>query len=170
VRFLADMGLAQSTIAFLHAYGHDAVHLRDQELHRLGDDLIVQKALTERRIILTHDLDFSRIVAVSGTCLPSVITFRLADMRPIRVNAYLLEALDRFAEQLEAGALISINEQSKKCNLPGYMKQAQSQWRFTEFVRLRRQSSKVNLKSSINLPAEGWFQEVPRLRNSARLL
>jgi predicted nuclease of predicted toxin-antitoxin system len=111
VRFLADMGLARSTVIFLQSFGHDAVHFRDQGLQRMGDDLIVQKALAEKRIILTHDLDFSRIIAVSGVCLPSVISFRLADMRPPQVNAYMREVLDRFLEQLESGALISVNEQ-----------------------------------------------------------
>lgn len=65
MKFLADMGLARSTVAFLRAQGHDAVHLRDQGLQRLEDDKIVEKAREEGRVILTHDLDFGRIVAVS---------------------------------------------------------------------------------------------------------
>lgn len=110
MKFLADMGLAHSTIIFLRARGHDAVHLRDEGLQRLGDDEIVDKALAEGRIILTHDLDFARIVAVSQARLPSVITFRLADMRPAQVNCYLGQVLDRFAKHLETGALVSISE------------------------------------------------------------
>jgi predicted nuclease of predicted toxin-antitoxin system len=110
MKFLADMGLARSTVAFLHAQGHDAVHLRDQGLQRLEDDEIVEKAREEGRVILTHDLDFGRIVAVSRASVPSVITFRLDDMRPIQVNRYLTEVLAQFARQLEAGALVSVNE------------------------------------------------------------
>jgi predicted nuclease of predicted toxin-antitoxin system len=111
MRFLADMGLARSTVAFLQELGHAAKHLRDEGLQQLDDERIVEKALAEQRIILTHDLDFARIVAVSQARLPSVITFRLADMRPAQVNAFLIEALDHFAEQLEMGALVSISEQ-----------------------------------------------------------
>jgi predicted nuclease of predicted toxin-antitoxin system len=110
MRFLADMGLARSTVAFLRAQGHDAVHLRDQGLQRLGDREIVKKARAEGRVILTHDLDFGRIVAVSGDRVPSVITFRLGDMRPLQVNQYLATVLDRFAEQLEMGALVSVTD------------------------------------------------------------
>lgn len=65
MRFLADMGLAHSTVAFLRACWHDATHLRDEGLQRLSDDRIVEKALSEKRIILTHDLDFGRISALS---------------------------------------------------------------------------------------------------------
>ena len=35
MKFLADMGLARSTVAFLRSRGHDAVHLRDEGLQRL---------------------------------------------------------------------------------------------------------------------------------------
>jgi len=110
MKFLADMGLARSTVAFLRAQGHDAVHLRDQGLQQLEDDEIVEKARVEGRVILTHDLDFGRIIAVGGDSVPSAITFRLSDMRPTRVNRYLAEVLARFAERLEAGALVSVNE------------------------------------------------------------
>lgn len=112
MKFLADMGLARSTVAFVRAQSYDAVHLRDKGLQRLSDDEIVKKAVDEGRIILTHDLDFGRIVAVSGDTVPSVITFRLQDMRPTQVNGYLAEVLARFTAELEAGALVSINEQA----------------------------------------------------------
>ncbi len=110
MRFLADMGLARSTVAFLRTRGHDAVHLRDQGLQRLPDDEIVEKARGEGRVILTHDLDFGRIIAVSRVSVPSVITFRLDDMRPAQVNHHLAEVLARFTGQLETGALVSVSE------------------------------------------------------------
>ena len=110
MKFLLDMGLAQSTARNLQTLGHDAVHLRDQGLQRLPDDQIIQKARAEGRIILTHDLDFSRLVAISQSQLPSVITFRLKDMRPTQVNHYLNEALDHFATDLQSGALVSIGD------------------------------------------------------------
>ncbi len=61
-------------------------------------------------MILTHDLDFGRIMALSGQHLPSVITFRLSDMRPPSVNRQLSEVFLRFSEYLEAGALISVTD------------------------------------------------------------
>jgi predicted nuclease of predicted toxin-antitoxin system len=104
------MGLARRTVSFLRSQGHDAIHLRDEGLQRLEDADIVEKARSERRVILTHDLDFGRIVALSGENIPTVVTFRLTDMRPDHVNLFLADVLDRFSEQLAAGALISVNE------------------------------------------------------------
>ena len=112
MKFLIDMGLGRSTASFLRLQGHDALHLRDQGLQRLSDALIVDKAVSEGRIILTHDLDFGRLVAISRQNLPSVITFRLTDMRANNVNNQLQVILDRFVEELESGALVSVTDQA----------------------------------------------------------
>lgn len=92
--------------------GHDAVHLRDQGLQRLDDIGIVNKAIQEERIVLTHDLDFGRIVALSGAEVPSVVTFRLADMRADNVNRFLIDVIERFRVELHRGARASVSEQS----------------------------------------------------------
>lgn len=111
MRFLLDMGLARSTAQYLRDCGYDAVHLREQGLQRLPDVEIVGKAVAEQRIILTHDLDFGRIVSLSKARVPSVVTFRLADMRAGEVNRHLDELIARFAAALERGALISVTDQ-----------------------------------------------------------
>ncbi|MCB0046813.1 MAG: DUF5615 family PIN-like protein, partial [Caldilineaceae bacterium] len=77
MKFLLDMGIAQSTAEFLRRGGHDAVHLREEGLQRLEDEAIIVKARLEERIVLTHDLDFGRIMALSQERFLSVITFRL---------------------------------------------------------------------------------------------
>jgi predicted nuclease of predicted toxin-antitoxin system len=117
VKFLLDMGLARHTAVTLRSAGHDAIHLRDQGLQRLEDYQIIAKAQREDRVILTHDLDFGQIIALSQASLPSVITFRLADMRPDQVNRRLDEVLARFAESLEQGALVSVSDHGIRVRL-----------------------------------------------------
>lgn len=117
MKFLLDMGLAQSTAAFLRDQGYDAVHLREEGLQRLPDEEIIEKARLEERVIITHDLDFGRLMALSDSRLPSVITLRLASMQPTHVNFYLSEVLDRFTVELEAGVLVSVNEQAFRLRL-----------------------------------------------------
>ena len=110
IRFLLDMGLAQSTGQFLRSRGHDVVHLRDQGLERMPDDRIVAKAQEEERTIVTHDLDFGRIVALSGHSVPSIVTLRLSNMTPARVNTALQAVLDDGAQSLERGALVTVTD------------------------------------------------------------
>ena len=63
MKFLADMGISPKTVTFLHALGHDAVHLTEQGLERLSDPDIVVKARQEDRILLVHDLGFGELLA-----------------------------------------------------------------------------------------------------------
>lgn len=110
IHFLLDMGVAQSTAQFLRSLGHDAIHLRDEGLQRLPDDQIVSKAHAEGRAIITHDLDFGRIVALSGDTVPSIVTLRVTDMTPARVNHALKSVLDDAAQSLEGGALVTVTD------------------------------------------------------------
>lgn len=66
MKFLADMGISLRTVAWLRDAGYDVVHLRDQGLQKLPDEEILIKARTEVRILLTVDLDFAQLLAVSG--------------------------------------------------------------------------------------------------------
>jgi predicted nuclease of predicted toxin-antitoxin system len=102
------MGIARSTGQFLRTLGHDVVHLVDQGLERLPDDQIVEKALEENRVIVTHDLDFGRIVALSRGTVPSVVTLRLSDMTPRHVNEVLETALHEADALLENGVLVTV--------------------------------------------------------------
>ena len=104
------MGLAQSTSEFLKSLGYDAIHLRDEGLQRLPDEQIVIKAQVEGPTIITHDLDFGRIVALSGDTVPSIVTLRLTDMTPTLVNEALRAVLDDAAQSLEGGALFTVTD------------------------------------------------------------
>ena len=110
MRFLADMGISPKTVAFLQSLDHDSVHLHDQGLDRLEDPAILAKAQEEDRILLTNDLDFGELIAVSGARLPSIVVFRLRNMRPEMVSRYLQGIIDQHGESLEKGAIISVTE------------------------------------------------------------
>jgi predicted nuclease of predicted toxin-antitoxin system len=111
MRFLADMGISPRTVEHLRAQGYEAAHLHELGHDRLPDGEILAMALREQWIILTHDLDFSELLAVSGAQLPSVITFRLRDMRPEHVNRHLDAILAQHAQRLEQGAIVTVTEQ-----------------------------------------------------------
>ena len=63
-------------------------------------------------MILTHDLDFGRIVALSQASFPSVVAFRLTDMRRDNVNRHLFLVISRFSQELLAGTLISVTDET----------------------------------------------------------
>ncbi len=117
MRFLADMGISPKTVEFLRGLGYEVIHLHEESLDALPDPLILNKALHERRILLTSDLDFSELVAASGAKLPSVISFRLKDMRPDNVNRHLARVLEHDVDALTQGAVISVTEERIRVRL-----------------------------------------------------
>jgi len=99
-----------STVASLREAGHDAVHLRDEGLHKIEDSDILGRARSESRIVLTFDLDFADLLAASGEKLPSVIIFRLRNQTPSSVRPRLFEVLSECETDLTAGAVVVVEE------------------------------------------------------------
>lgn len=110
MRFLADMGVSHRVVQWLRSKGHDATHLRDEGLHRMPNGAIFEKAAAERRIILTFDLDFGEIVALSGGRPVSVVLFRLHNTRTPHVIDRLNKVLQESARSLEGGAVVVVEE------------------------------------------------------------
>lgn len=110
MRFLADMGISPVTVSFLFDLGHEATHLHDEGLDELEDPEVFAKARGENRVLLTHDLGFGELVGASGARLPSVIVFRLRNMRPDNVNHYLDRIISDHLAALEQGAIMSVTE------------------------------------------------------------
>ncbi len=110
MRFLVDVGLALAVATWLREQGHDAIHLREQCLQRLDDPAIFAKAAAEQRVLVTCDLDFAEIVALSGTAAVSAILFRMASLRPVRVMERLARVLAESSVALESGVIIVVEE------------------------------------------------------------
>jgi predicted nuclease of predicted toxin-antitoxin system len=110
MRFLTDMGISLRTVEWLREKGHDVVHLRDEGLQRLPDDQILEKSRLENRILLTVDLDFAQLLAVSQSSLPSVVLFRLGNENYDQINDCLNLLIDEYTEDLILGAMILVNK------------------------------------------------------------
>jgi predicted nuclease of predicted toxin-antitoxin system len=59
-------------------------------------------------VVLTHDLDFSAMLAVSRAAGPSVIQVRARDILSDQFRAVLVAGLRQFERDLEAGAIVVI--------------------------------------------------------------
>ncbi|MBS3784922.1 MAG: DUF5615 family PIN-like protein [Anaerolineae bacterium] len=110
MRFSADMGISLRRVAFLRDRGVEAVHLHELELDRMSDAEVIKKARREGYVVLTHDLDFAELIALSGAELPSIVIFRLRDMRPDNTNRYLEVLVTEHETALNQGAVFSLSE------------------------------------------------------------
>lgn len=110
MRFLADMGVSIRVVEWLRAEGHDTVHLREEGLQRLPNGMIFKKAADEKRILLSFDLDFGEILALSGNRRVSVVLFRLRDARGNRQVERLGKVLADSSSPLKSGAVIVVED------------------------------------------------------------
>jgi len=110
MRFLADMGVDIRVVQWLRQNGHDTKHLRDEGLHRIPNGEVFVKAISENRVIVTFDLDFGEIVALSRGERASVILFRLHNTRTPHLINRLATVLADATEALEQGAVVVVEE------------------------------------------------------------
>lgn len=110
MKFLANIGISPDTVKFLRDLGYEVVHLHEEGLDRLPDPDILRKARREGYVLLTSDLDFGELLAHGGEALPSVVIFRLSNMRPESVNRHLAEVIERFDTDLERGVIASVTD------------------------------------------------------------
>lgn len=61
-----------------------------------------------RAIVLTQDLDFTKLLFQSGAVMPSVIQLRMDDVRPKSIGEDVLLILKQQKENLQRGALITV--------------------------------------------------------------
>ncbi len=59
-------------------------------------------------VVLTHDLDFSAILAVTHREKPSVVQIRAGDVSPDVIGKQVIVALRQMASDLEEGALLTV--------------------------------------------------------------
>lgn len=59
--------------------------------------------------MLTHDLDFSAILAATHGEKPSVVQIRAEDISPDAIGRQVIVALRQMAAELDAGALLTID-------------------------------------------------------------
>ncbi len=79
MKFLIDMPLPPGLAEWLVAHGHDAVHALELWLDRSSDEVILERARSEARIVIAAGLDYRRLLATTAGDGPGLILFREGD-------------------------------------------------------------------------------------------
>jgi predicted nuclease of predicted toxin-antitoxin system len=109
VKFLVDMPLSPALARWLQTRGHDAKHVVDVGMSRDPDSEIMALALAEARTVVTADLDYPRLLALTGADGPSLMLFRGGDWSESEIIACFATVLDQFDEQEIAGSILVID-------------------------------------------------------------
>lgn len=110
MKLLVDENLPLSFGALLRGSGFDAAHVGEVGLIETDDALIVDFAGKNGFVIITFDLDFSRIVVLGGLTLPSVITFRMDVMTSGKFLDYMTGLIPKIGNALKEGCMVTVTD------------------------------------------------------------
>ncbi len=96
---MVDMPVSPRIAEWLREEGHDAIHAWEVGLERATDEKILNFAIEEKRVIITADLDYSRLIAISFTKEPGIILFRKGDYSEKELKERLKHVLEIIPEK-----------------------------------------------------------------------
>lgn len=106
IRLVIDMNLPPEWAAAFQSEGISADHWSAVGDIRADDATIMDWARTHQAVVLTSDLDFTTILALTHSIGPSVIVLRARNLLSGSLRTLVRNAIDGHRAELEAGALI----------------------------------------------------------------
>lgn len=117
MRLLIDMNLSPRWVDLFAKAGIDAVHWSTLGAPDAKDADIMAFAKTNGYVVLTHDLDFSAILATTHGEKPSVVQVRSEDVSPDVIGRAVINGLLQMKNELENGALLTIDPERTRLRL-----------------------------------------------------
>ena len=107
MKFLIDNALPPRLALLLRDSGHDALHVREYRIQGARDEVILERAAKEDRVLVSADSDFAAILALQGGNRPSFILFREPEL--VTAEAYadrILSSLATLQNDLIKGCVV----------------------------------------------------------------
>lgn len=117
MKILIDMNLSPRWVKLFDDAGFESAHWSTIGAMNAPDKEIMDYAKTNDYVVLTHDLDFSAILAVTHGEKPSVVQIRAENVSPDVVGRPVIAALRQMADELEEGALITVDPKRTRLRL-----------------------------------------------------
>ena len=110
LRLLADMNISPRTVQALQALGWDIIRVSEVLPVTAADEEILEFAREGARAVITQDLDFSALLALSGYDRPSLITVRMSVSDPEAITSRLANLLPHIEDLAAQGAAITVED------------------------------------------------------------
>jgi predicted nuclease of predicted toxin-antitoxin system len=119
MKALLDMPVSRSLLGVLKAHGHSGVHAHEIGLDRAADRKLLAVARRENRIVITADLDFPRLLALSAAEGPGLILFRGGNYSDVEMCDLLERVLTKVPpETLQVSICVVDRRQIRYTRLP----------------------------------------------------
>jgi len=111
------MNLSPLWVEALETQGHEAAHWSRTGDPGAPDREILEWARSEGYVVFTHDLDFARLLALTGAKGPSVIQLRSQSVLPDKAGPLVFAALRQHGALLERGSLVVIDAATSRARI-----------------------------------------------------
>jgi predicted nuclease of predicted toxin-antitoxin system len=108
VKFLVDMPLSPALALWLRERGHDAVHASAIGLGRAADTDVINRATNEARTIVTADLNYPRLLALTQATGPALILFRGGDWSDPEIVTRMARLLDNVSDADDGNSIFVV--------------------------------------------------------------
>lgn len=112
-----DMNLSPRWASLLINAGLNATHWSVLGAYNATDSESMAYAKAHDYIVLTHDLDFSAILAATQGKKPSVVQIRADDVNPDAIGKQVIAALRQMSTELVDGALLTVDTSRTRVRL-----------------------------------------------------
>ena len=117
--FLVDMPLSPGLAAWLREQGHEAVHASEIEMSRATDETLMSYAKSNDMVVITADLDYPRLLALTQEEGPGTILFRGGDYSREQALMLLSRVLELIPlNDLERSIVVIERERIRRRRLP----------------------------------------------------
>jgi predicted nuclease of predicted toxin-antitoxin system len=117
MKILVDMNLSPKWAGFLNGNGIEVVHWSFIGSPDTPDSEIMAYAKEYNFTVLTNDLDFGYILAITHGKKPSVIQMRTGALGYDRIGAVVLSAIKMLSADIDKGALVTVDQHKTRVNL-----------------------------------------------------
>lgn len=117
IRIVIDMNLSPDWVSELSRHGWPAVHWSTIGNPRAPDDEIMGWARSNNHVVLTHDLDFGTMLALTHAAGPSVLQVRGQDVLPDHMASIVVAAIELYQSYLAGGALVVVDEAKSRVRI-----------------------------------------------------
>jgi len=115
LKFLIDRCAGRRLADWLSSDGFDTVYAGSLGPDP-GDQALLKRAVSEKRILITIDTDFGKLIFQDGEEHCGII--RLPDVRSASRIEFMKIIINRYESQLEKGAIITVRGERIRISLP----------------------------------------------------
>lgn len=110
MKLLVDVNISRHVVARLRADGLDAIRSSEIMDPRAPDEEIIAAACRMSAVVISHDQDFTAILARTGATQPSLVNVRVSYVDVERLARTIAAVVRATARDLAEGAIVTVDD------------------------------------------------------------